>query len=55
MHQPIPVQGKWLWYVVNGIFNYHAVPTNAGALTCSGTISLTSGGARCGDAAKRTG
>ena len=32
MHQPIPQQGKWLWYVVNGYFNYHAVPTNAHAL-----------------------
>jgi RNA-directed DNA polymerase len=32
MHQPIPTQGKWLWYVVNGYFNYHAVPTNAHAL-----------------------
>ena len=32
MHQPIPQQGKWLWYVVNGYFNYHAVPTNARAL-----------------------
>jgi len=32
MHQPIPIQGKWLWYVVNGYFNYHAVPTNARAL-----------------------
>src|SRR6516165_559423 len=32
MHQPIPEQGKWLWYVVNGYFNYHAVPTNARAL-----------------------
>ena len=32
MHQPIPAQGKWLWYVVNGYFNYHAVPTNARAL-----------------------
>jgi RNA-directed DNA polymerase len=32
MHQPIPRQGKWLWYVVNGYFNYHAVPTNARAL-----------------------
>jgi group II intron reverse transcriptase/maturase len=31
-HQPIPEQGKWLWYVVNGYFNYHAVPTNAQAL-----------------------
>jgi RNA-directed DNA polymerase len=32
MHQPIPVQGKWLWYVVQGYFNYHAVHTNAGTL-----------------------
>ena len=32
MHQPIPVQGKWPWYVVNGYFNYHAVPTNGSAL-----------------------
>jgi group II intron reverse transcriptase/maturase len=32
MHQPIPVQGKWLCSVVNGYFNYHAVPTNAHAL-----------------------
>src|SRR6202011_3168192 len=32
MHQPIPTQGKWLWYVVQGYFNYHAVPTNARAL-----------------------
>jgi group II intron reverse transcriptase/maturase len=32
MHQPIPDQGKWLWYVVRGYFNYHAVPTNARAL-----------------------
>ena len=32
MHQPIAAQGKWLWYVVNGYFNYHAVPTNFRAL-----------------------
>jgi group II intron reverse transcriptase/maturase len=32
VHQPIPAQGKWLWYVVQGYFNYHAVPTNARAL-----------------------
>src|SRR4051794_16055179 len=32
MHKPIPDQGKWLWYVVKGYFNYHAVPTNAQAL-----------------------
>jgi hypothetical protein len=32
MHQPNAVQGKWLWHVVNGYFNYHAVPTNFRAL-----------------------
>jgi len=32
MHQPIPVQGKWLGQVVRGYFNYHAVPTNYRAL-----------------------
>jgi RNA-directed DNA polymerase len=32
MHQPIPIQGKWLRRVVSGYFNYHAVPTNAHAL-----------------------
>jgi RNA-directed DNA polymerase len=32
MHQPIPVQGKWLGQVVRGYFNYHAVPTNSRAL-----------------------
>src|SRR3989440_11625661 len=31
-HQPIPKQGQWLWHVVRGYFNYHAVPTNARAL-----------------------
>ena len=32
MHQPIPVQGKWLRQVVTGYFNYHSVPTNASAI-----------------------
>ena len=32
-HQPIPVQGAWLAQVVSGFFNYHAVPTNARALS----------------------
>ena len=32
IHQPIPVQGKWLRQVVTGYFNYHAVPTNGPAL-----------------------
>jgi RNA-directed DNA polymerase len=32
MHQSIPVQGKWLRQVIQGYFNYHAVPTNIGAI-----------------------
>jgi RNA-directed DNA polymerase len=32
MHQPIPVQGRWLRQVVSGYFAYHAVPTNGRAL-----------------------
>jgi RNA-directed DNA polymerase len=32
MHHPIPEQGKWLRQVVQGYFNYHAVPNNGGSL-----------------------
>jgi RNA-directed DNA polymerase len=32
MHQPIPVQGRWLKQVVTGYFAYHGVPTNRRAL-----------------------
>uniref|UniRef100_UPI0035D902AD group II intron reverse transcriptase/maturase n=1 Tax=Burkholderia seminalis TaxID=488731 RepID=UPI0035D902AD len=32
MHEPIPIQGKWLGQVVRGYFAYHAVPTNSRAL-----------------------
>jgi group II intron reverse transcriptase/maturase len=32
MHQPIPATGKWLRQVVQGFFNFHAVPTNFTAL-----------------------
>jgi RNA-directed DNA polymerase len=52
MHQPIPTQWKWFRYVVNGYFNYHAVPTNAHALHVFRHHSPTSGGACCGVAAK---
>lgn len=31
-HHPIQEQGQWLRRVVGGYFNYHAVPTNIGAL-----------------------
>ena len=32
MHHPIPDQGRWLRRVIQGYFNYYAVPTNAQAL-----------------------
>jgi len=32
MHQPIPVQGRWLKQVVGGYAAYHAVPTNTRAV-----------------------
>ena len=32
MHHAIPDQGRWLQQVVDGFFNYHAVPTNTAAL-----------------------
>jgi RNA-directed DNA polymerase len=31
-HQPIPELGRWLGQVVSGFSNYHAVPTNSGAV-----------------------
>ena len=33
MHDPLARQGKWLGQVVQGWFNYHAVPTNFRALS----------------------
>lgn len=33
MHEPIPVQGKWLGQVVRGYFAYHSVPTNTSRLS----------------------
>lgn len=32
MHEPIPVVGRWLRRVVQGYFNYHAVPGNVNRL-----------------------
>ena len=32
MHDPIPVQGSWLRRVLEGYFNYYAVPTNSETL-----------------------
>ena len=32
MHEPIPVQGKWVGAVIRGYFGYHAIPGNMHAL-----------------------
>jgi RNA-directed DNA polymerase len=32
MHQPLPEVGRWLRSVVQGYFNYHAVPDNLASL-----------------------
>jgi hypothetical protein len=32
MHEPVAQTGKWLRSVVQGYFNYHAVPGNADSL-----------------------
>ena len=31
-HEPVPETGRWLSQVLNGFFNYFAVPTNYAAL-----------------------
>jgi RNA-directed DNA polymerase len=33
LHVPVPEQGRWLGQVVRGYLAYHAVPTNAQAIT----------------------
>src|SRR3954451_21324979 len=55
MHQPIPVQGRWLTQVVRGYFAYHAVPTNRRALMAFRHHVTDLSGARCGGAARKTG
>src|SRR4051794_10744178 len=55
MHQPIPVQGRWLKQVIGGYFAYHAVPTNIRAVRHSATTSRTCGAARSGAGARKTG
>ena len=56
MHQPIPEQGKWLGQVVARLLQ---LPRRADQQSRhwprSGTTSPTSGGARCGGAARRIG
>ena len=42
MHAPIIQQAVWLRAVVNGYFNYHAVPTNVMALSKLSQPGVTS-------------
>ena len=51
MHEPIPLQGKWLGQVVRGYLAYHAVPTNSRCPEPSGTMWSISGDARSRSAA----
>jgi group II intron reverse transcriptase/maturase len=41
-HEPIPKQGKWLRGVVQGYFNYHAVPGNMAGLEAFRTEAVRS-------------
>jgi hypothetical protein len=47
-HLPIPEQGRYLRLVLNGFYNYHAVPTNSGASTPSTTTCSLHGCSACG-------
>ena len=55
MHDPVPQTGKWLRSVLQGYFNYYAVPGNLNTLALFGTGCLASGGKPSVDAAKRAG
>jgi RNA-directed DNA polymerase len=45
MHDPVAQSGKWLKSVVQGYFNYYAVPGNLENLRRSGTDCWDYGGA----------
>lgn len=50
-HTPVVQLGQWLRSVVQGWFNYHAVPGNMDSLNAFGVRSSGTGIARFGDAA----
>jgi hypothetical protein len=54
-HLRIPGQGRYLRLVLNGFYNYYAVPTNFRALNAFYTTCSGPGCAPCGDAASGTG
>ena len=43
-HKPVPVVGAWLKRIINGYFEYHAVPTNLKRLEGFGTEVCPLGG-----------
>ena len=54
-HEPVAEVGKWLRSVVQGYFNYHAVPGNIDSLQSFGPKSSGTGPARCNGGARRVG
>ena len=44
MHEPVPKVGEWLRRVLNGFYQYHAVPGNWASLKRSGCKSDATGG-----------
>ena len=55
MHDPVPQTGAWLQSVVQGYFNYYAVPGNLRVWACSGIGCWCSGGVLFDAAARNTG
>ena len=54
-HLPIPEQGRYLRLVLNGFYNYYAVPTTPVPSTPSITTCSPTGCVACGDEASGTG
>ena len=44
MHDPVRQTGQWLQSIVQGHFNYYAVPGNIDSLSCSGIGCWAVGG-----------
>ena len=54
MHDPVPQTGGWLKSIVQGSFNYYAVPGNLDSLGRSGKGCSACGGIHCVAAARST-
>ena len=55
MHDPIPVQGRWLARVLQGHVAYYAVPGNSNAVSAFRYQVSCTGGVRYGGAASAVG